>query len=150
MHVMFNLLHGNKLYLSITQQKLHLFTFPYFEGTIISYPVSFNLQVIYSYLSLSTDEMSCQIFLKYCIASVILLNLPSHSYSTTTENENLKDVEKLPISNEIDSSADSKKDKDLLNDDSVTVSVNNEEEHCPELTDEEKRWLRAVRQCSCW
>ena len=119
MHVMLNVLHSNTLHLSITQQKLHLFTFPYFECTIISYPVFFRLQVIYSYSSLNTDEMNCQIFFKYCIASVILLNLPSHSYSTTTENENLKDGEKLPLSNEIDSSTGSKKDKTVLDDAAV-------------------------------
>ena len=90
--------------------------------------------------------MNCQIFFKYCIASVILLNLPSHSYSTTTENENLKDGEKLPISNEIDSSTGSKKDKDVLDDDSVTVSVNNEEEHCPELTEEEKKMIKEQKE----
>jgi hypothetical protein len=86
-------------------------------------------------------KMRLEIDVTYCLICIILISSPSPSRSTDTDNKGSQE-NNTPLENEINTSETNRKDTEKANEKSETVSVDNDDKHCPELSEEDKELIK--------
>lgn len=89
--------------------------------------------------------MRFEINITYCLIFIVLINSPSPSRSTATDNKRSQE-NNIPLENKINTSATNIKDSEKSNEESETVSVDNDAEHCPELSEEDKELIKKQKE----